>query len=323
MNETKPKSYAWHHEGDSDTRRIPEATTEGFAHLHRLIEVDSRSRWPRMARRVALAVLAIYIIAALIITAAQRRMIYFPTRLQAAPAERWAAEVQLRPWTNATGQVIGWQRLISNSVGRVLVFHGNAGCAIDRDFYANRLQAAEPLDVYLVEYPGYGSRDGEPTQESILNAAREALALLKSKGPLFVLAESLGTGAASYLAGSSPQDLAGLILIAPYNNFTAAAQAHMPIFPVRWMLKDKFPSDAYLESYRGPVAVLLAGRDEVIPSRLGRKLYEGYIGPKKLWEYPRATHNSVALADANIWREILAFLHQPNPVARPPSKVPK
>src|SRR5205807_7652297 len=127
-------------------------------------------------------------------------------------------------------EIIGWKREAKGSAGEVLVLHGNAGCAIDRDFYANKLQQAEPLDVYLLEYPGYGSRGGSPTEASILDAAREALELLQSRQPLFVVGESLGTGAACYLAGQFSNSVAGLALVAPYNNFAAAAQKHMPIF---------------------------------------------------------------------------------------------
>ena len=97
----------------------------------------------------------------------------------------------------------------------------------------------------------------------------------------------------------------------------------MPLFPVRWMLKDKFPSDSYLKTYRGPIAVMLAGRDEVIPNGLGRKLYDGYAGPKKLWEYAQATHNDIHSTDPKAWKQIMAFLRQPNTVARPAPKAPK
>ena len=278
--------------------------------------MGTHSKWRPRLLRIALALVILYAAACLIITAFQRRLIYFPTRLNEAAAERWAAEVQLQPWRNARGEIIGWKREAKGSAGEVLVLHGNAGCAIDRDFYANKLQQVEALDVYLLEYPGYGSRGGSPTETSIIEASREALELLKGREPLFVVGESLGSGAACYLAGQFSNAVAGLALVTPYNNFAAAAQKHMPIFPVRWMLKDQFPSDRHLRSYQGPVAVLLGGRDEVIPSSLGRKLYDGYRGRAKLWNFPQATHNDVPSSDPHVWREVIAFWHHPEPVAR-------
>jgi hypothetical protein len=67
---------------------------------------------------------------------------------------------------------------------------------------------------------------------------------------------------------------------------------------------------AALVRYRGPLAVLLAGQDEVVPAALGRRLHEGHgAGPKRLWVDERATHNTLDWsADAPRWSEIAAFL---------------
>ena len=51
-----------------------------------------------------------------------------------------------------------------------------------------------------------------------------------------------------------------------------------------------------LESYAGPVAFVLAGRDEIIPPDLGRQLYQGYAGPKRLWEQNDAGHHQAHLS---------------------------
>ena len=56
-----------------------------------------------------------------------------------------------------------------------------------------------------------------------------------------------------------------------------------------------------------PVAVLLAGLDVVVPNRFGRRLYEAYAGPKKLWEIPTASHNDLCDRPAEWWKELFAF----------------
>jgi uncharacterized protein len=131
--------------------------------------------------------------------------------------------------------------------------------------------------------------------------------LLEGNGRIYLIGESLGTGVATYLAGTRARSVTGVFLVAPYNNMTSVARAHLPLFPVKLMLKDKYPSDSYLAAYHGPVGFLLAGKDEVIPSRLGRKLFDGYAGPKKLWLYPNATHNDVHAANPTIWKEVVEF----------------
>jgi hypothetical protein len=73
----------------------------------------------------------------------------------------------------------------------------------------------------------------------------------------------------------------------------AAAGAHLLLFPVKWMLKDRYPSDEWLKNYHGRLAVMLGGRDEIIPNELGRRLIDGYDGPKKLWFEAEATHGDL------------------------------
>ena len=133
------------------------------------------------------------------------------------------------------------------------------------------------------------------------------MAALEKDGPFYVIGESLGTGLAAYLAGAHPKVIAALLLVAPYNDLGDVAQAHMPLFPAKWMLRDRFESSRYLREYHGPVAVLLAGRDEVVPNRFGRKLYDEYSGPKKVWEVARATHNDLPAQPQEWWRELIVF----------------
>jgi hypothetical protein len=44
--------------------------------------------------------------------------------------------------------------------------------------------------------------------------------------------------------------------------------------PVRTLLSERHDLVEALSRYHGPVVFLLAGRDEVVPTRLGRRLYD-------------------------------------------------
>ena len=131
--------------------------------------------------------------------------------------------------------------------------------------------------------------------------------LLGTNAPVYLLGESLGTGVACYLAGAFPSVIKGMVLIAPYNSLTDVACHHMPIFPVKWMLWDRFDSARHLAGYHGPVGILLAGQDVVVPERFGRKLFEGYHGPGKLWEFPHAGHEDLPDQPESWWRELLKY----------------
>jgi len=155
--------------------------------------------------------------------------------------------------------------------------------------------------------PGYENRPGKPSEVSFDRAADEAFALLPTNQPIYLVGESLGTGVATYLAGKNSNDVAGVVLLAPYNKLAAVGQAHMVIIPVALLLRDRFPSEDYLRTFHGPVAMLVGGRDNVIPAKFGRRLYQAYDGPKHLWEFPEGNHGTVMMQPPEVWRQIIEF----------------
>jgi pimeloyl-ACP methyl ester carboxylesterase len=277
--------------------------------MARLTTNVSQSKWPRKIVRVAIPVAVPYLLLLTGVFFGQRRLLYFPAKVSSGLGLAMASRCGFEPWYNRSGQVIGWRQLskATGSHSQILITHGNAGFALDRVDYARSLNQAADCDVYILEYPGYGARPGSPSQESFFHAADEAFGLLDKDGPVFLIGESLGTGVAAYLAGIHPQSVAGLLLIAPYHNLGDVAQDHMSVLPARWLLLDKFTSATYLCNYHGALAVVLGGRDTVVPDRFGRRLYQVYSGRKRLWEVPLATHNDLPNQPAQWWKELVAF----------------
>ncbi len=278
-------------------------------------------------------VLAFYLGLVLLVYVFQRRMIYYPSRFAESEVLTETADVGLQPWRNSKGELIGWvahhPKPPANS--RIIVLHGNANHAHWCDYYVSAFQSSlQPhrWDVYLLEYPGYASRPGTPSETTLVNAALEALDDLKAGDKLksippprtYFLGESIGAAVASQVAAQRPDSVAGMFFIAPFNNLADLGAAHMPILPVRWLLKDRYASDEALQKLAGPreghtptglppIAFLMGGRDEVIPNRFTQKLYDNYHGPKKLWLQPLATHNTFNFdPTAPFWKEVTEFL---------------
>ena len=266
------------------------------------------SRSLSWAKRV-IPYLCIYAGLALLVTLFQRRLIYHPTVMGAEAAETRAREEGLERWSDAAGKPIGWRRLAKGGtpVGSVLITHGNGGCAVHRGHYAEALQAVMAVDVFLLEYPGYGDRPGSPGERGIFAAAEAAFGLLPANTRVFLLGESLGSGAAAHLAGRFPERVAGMLLIAPFDRLGSVAQRQMPIFPTRWMLRDRFDNAAALKRYDGRLAVWLAPEDEVVAAKFGRRLFEGYTGPKRVWEMPATGHNELPFQPKEVWEEVAEF----------------
>src|SRR6185503_9101124 len=128
----------------------------------------------------------VYLLLAVVLTFAQRKLMYFPTNLRVADALKMARAHGFSPWENNRGEIIGWKRVCKSVPprGQVLILHGNAGWALNWAHYADGLQNVEPLDIYILEYPGYGIRVGSPSQKTIFAAADEGMALLERNGPV-------------------------------------------------------------------------------------------------------------------------------------------
>jgi len=263
----------------------------------------------RLLRLLLLVCLAIYLVTLIVVATAQRVMIYHPPVFTSQQVDQLAKSANFERWTNSSGEFIGMKRLFPRqpAAGQVLIVYGNASFATGCAHYADDIQNIAPFDVFILEYPGYADRSSSPSQKSLFRAADEAFQLLDTNKLIYLLGESLGTGVASYLAGTYPGKVEGIILISPYNRLTGVAQYHMPIFPVRLMLIDRFPSEDYLRNYHGPVGMVLDGQDQVIPEKFGLSLYNGYAGPKRLWEFPLGEHAAIMEPPGKFWKEVVEF----------------
>jgi len=249
-----------------------------------------------------------YLILALTVLIFQRWLVFLPTRIPAGVITQVAQDHGFLPWTNADGLIVGWKMPSqSPSRGSVLIVHGNAGCALSRDYLALPIHNAEAVDVYVLEYPGYGARPGSPSRKSIDTAAEEAFCLLPTQLPRFLVSESIGTGVAGDLAAKHPEAIAGLAMLAPYHDLASVAQRRFWFLPAYYLLLDRFnPADA-LKHYHGPVSFVVAGEDEIIGPESGRRLFAGYAGPKKLEVIPGAHHNDVADQSLAWWEATFEF----------------
>ena len=266
------------------------------------------SAWKTTTRRVISTLAIVYLGVVLLAALFQRRLLYFPTKLPRERAEQTALGEGFVPWKTKAGQTIGWKIPARGSpTGSVLVVHGNAGYALDRGYIAKPIHAAAALDVYVLEYPGYGARSGSPTLKSFLAAGEEACNTLPTDLPVYLVSESIGAGVVAHLAKKFPTKVSGLLMFAPFDDLGSVAQSQMPFLPAKWILRDRFRPAAWLADYRGPVKIIVAERDEIIPPRFGRRLYDSYNGPKELQIVPEAGHNDIAEQSPEWWRDVLSF----------------
>lgn len=247
------------------------------------------------------------------LTLFQNRLLYFPERVPLADLLADAGTSDLRAWP-AEGDFRGLVREPHGPAKATLVlFHGNAGHAGHRAHYA--ALARWGIRVILAEYPGYGPRAGSVGEEALVaDAAQTVEQAHRAFGaPVLLAGESLGAGVAAAACARVPASVAALWLITPWDTLAHVARHHYPWLPVAWMLRDRYDSLSHLADAPIPVAIVVAGRDAVVPPRFGNALYAHLNGPKRLWQLPQAGHNDWLLhVDDRWWAEVLNYLLHAN-----------
>jgi pimeloyl-ACP methyl ester carboxylesterase len=239
----------------------------------------------------------------------QDHLLYFPARATVAQLERGG----LRAWPSAQD----FRGLIAEpsppARATAIVFHGNAGHAGHRGFYAAALQPLG-LRVILAEYPGYGPRDGAHGEAAFVDDAVQSIALARRTygAPLLVIGESLGAAVAAAAATRQADALDALLLITPWDRLEHVASHHYPWLPVRWLLDDAYDSAARLATFGKPVLVAVAERDAIVPPQFGTALHAALPGPKRLVTVAAAGHNDWPdRVNARWWDDIIGNLLSP------------
>lgn len=200
-----------------------------------------------------------------------------------------------------------WFRAGDDSIGHVLLVHGNAGNISDRLLHAQLLTDAG-LDVFSFDYRGYGRSTGSPDEEGTYRDARAArAALLGQEGVdgtrVFYVGESLGGAVAIALAVEAPPR--GLVLLSTFTSVRAMGRVHYPFIPTP-LVPDAYPSLRRIGELECPLLVMHGEQDEIVPVEHGRALFEAAAGPKRLHLFAGAGHNDLLSRAGREWAETIA-----------------
>ena len=249
----------------------------------------------------------------------QDRLIFFPQPLSDAArldlARRYPGVREIFLQSDDGVKLHAWH-LPVRGAGRsasplVLYFGGNAE---EVSWMLDEARTRTPtLAWLLVDYRGYGGSGGAPSEAAL---TADALAWYDLAATLqdvdakriLVFGRSLGSGVAVHVV--SRRNVAGVILVTPFDSLTSVAQRHYPYLPVNWMLRHRFDSIGVAPQLRTPMLCLTAMQDEVIPADHARRLYEAWGGPKQWVALEGASHNTTD-DRANFWPSIVAFLSNP------------
>ena len=241
----------------------------------------------------------------------QRKLLYLPYQIKLSEGHVFTGGLRYWPSFENFKGFISQEELV-DAQGTIIVFHGNAGAAFHRGYYTNAL-SRHNYRVILAEYPGYGGRGGQPSEEVLVNDALETISLAyQTYGePLLLWGESLGCGVVSHAVRKTEVPLKGVVLFLAWDSLPSLVQTLYWYLPARWIVLDKYNNVDNLQGFEGNIAVILAEKDEVIPLRHGVKLHDSITTSKKLWIFEGARHNEMPVAPGlPWWKEVMDFVVQ-------------
>jgi len=197
----------------------------------------------------------------------------------------------------------------------ILYFCGNA---------ANRRYRVEEFEIFAslgadticFDYRGYGDNTGNPSESAFAADAQAIWKYLMEQRQVdpqrvILFGESLGGGVATRLAselsaaGTPP---AGLVLRSTFTRLTDVAAWHMPWWPVRWLMLDRYPSIERIGQVAAPILIFHGRRDTIIPFTFGEQLFAAAPETSSSGIPPRfialetADHNDILLAERNAFQ---------------------
>lgn len=224
----------------------------------------------------------------------QKSMIYFPNK-EFFEKCIWFDDYKKENYNGARFY------LKEKSKNIIIVYHGNAGTACDKSYLKDLLEKTND-SIMFVEYSWYSGDNKTPSINLILNDVKNINNYLKENKyeKIIVYGRSLWTWPASYQSYISKVDK--LILITPFTTFIDLVKIQYPIFPITFLLTEKYNNQEWLKNYKNEILIIHGDKDEVISYNLWKKLYNNLENTKKdfltiNWKW----HNN--LDDENIFFE--------------------
>lgn len=148
--------------------------------------------------------------------------------------------------------------------------------------------------LYLMNYRGYGGSSGSPSEAAISQDALALFDYVHARHPnVILMGRSLGSGVAIRLASQRPATR--LVLITPYASIAELGASQFPMFPVRWLIRDKYESWRHAPLIDVPTLLVVAEHDEIIPRASTEVLYARFrpgIATRRV--IPATGHNTIS-----------------------------
>ena len=207
-----------------------------------------------------------------LVTALFQTRMLFPAQMAAANRPPLPPSAERLELTTPDGDHLVGTRLGNTSGAKPLLL-GFGGNAWNADAVALTLHGLFPdHEVVAFHYRGYPPSSGEPSAKALFADALTIFDHLQQQRPrnMVAIGFSIGSGVAAFLAHE--RNVAGLILVTPFDSLKALAREHFSWAPTGLLLRHHMPTLDLVKDRQTPTALIMAGRDTVVPARRSEPL---------------------------------------------------
>ncbi len=219
-------------------------------------------------------------------------------------------EVQIKTSDNIN--LLGWfHKKDLNKFKTIVYFHGNAGKLENRIHKLNHFKDMD-VNFLIISWRGFSGNSGKPTEKGLYEDGKSTIDWLKNIGlsdkDIVLYGESLGTGIATHIAQN--RKFAGLVLETPFTSMVDAAKNVYPYIPVGILLKDRYENEKKIKHINIPVLVMHGEADQIVPFKMGKKIYE--IANKPKYSYFTKYDNHMMEYDEKLVFALRSFMKSLN-----------
>lgn len=242
----------------------------------------------------------------------QPGMIFYPLKEVDVTPDKWGLSYQQVKLKTIEGlELSSWHIPHPEAAKTILFFHGNGGNISHRGdsiYIFHKLK----MNVLILDYPGYGESEGNPSEAGLFQSASSAWQYLineKNIKPenIIIFGRSLGGAVATDLAVHVKAG--GLILESTFSSVRDIVDIAFPLFSKLIYMRYSFDSLNKIKKVTVPVLVIHSPDDEVIPFKLGKKLFAAIQSEKEFLQI-KGGHNDGFMQSIQTYMQAIRIFAQ-------------
>ena len=262
---------------------------------------DARKPFHRRLLSLFLSILFAYVLVLVLVRMFESHLVFFPNypgRLEGDWHPRGLDVEDVWLTTSDGVKLHAWWIAADKAKFTFLAFHGNASNIANRAPTYEFLHGAH-VNVFALEYRGYGRSEGKPSEAGIYRDAEAAYEyLVNSRGidgkSIISFGQSLGTAVATHL--SAHRQVAAVVLEAPFPSASRVARKLFWFLPgISLLTYGQFDTRTRLKEIHAPVLIVHCSQDPVIPFQFGREVYDEALAPKNFLQVNGYCHEESSL----------------------------